>query len=171
MFYTLQQIPLPCWPNFLWVDSFFVIRIKNTRTVFLECFVIILFESTDLSNRSWRIRRYFTPLLSVASFSTYARPKHQNWFMNLSNAFTLMSLREARVKFVYDRFDCEHCLTFDSGTLLAKKNAYKIISSTALRVQSLHLLKFIFWKASSFRSFWHFDSEPHLEIYQQCQLK
>ena len=68
---------------------------------------------------SWRTGRYFTPSISLASLSTYARSNHQISISNLAKAFILFNLREARVNFVYEIFECNKCLTFDTGRLLA----------------------------------------------------
>ena len=79
---------------------FFVIKDKNARTVSLESFVFIPFASTVLSNRSWRTRRYFTPLLFLASLSKYAKSIQEISFLNVANVFIHLNLRVARVKFV-----------------------------------------------------------------------
>ena len=93
--------------------------VKNALTVSLQSFVFIPFASTVLSNRSGRTSRYFTPLISLAGLSTYARSIRQISFLNLANDFILLILRVARVNFVYEGFQCKNCLTFDSGRLLA----------------------------------------------------
>ena len=90
---------------------FFVILLKNTRTVSLASFVFILFASTVLSDRSLRTKRYFTLLFFAANLSTYAKSNQYFSFLNLANSFLLQNLRVASVKFVYEGFECKNCLT------------------------------------------------------------
>ena len=93
------EILFPCQIKFSG-SSLFRNHSQNARTVSLESFVYIPFASTVPSNRSWRTRRHFTPLLSLASLSTYAKSIHQSSFLNLANAFMRLNLRVARVNFV-----------------------------------------------------------------------
>ena len=44
--------------------------------------------------------KHFTPLLSLASLSTYDRSIPDNSFSNVATAFILLNLRVARVNFV-----------------------------------------------------------------------
>ena len=98
--------------DFLFVCRFFfVIKVKNARTVSLESFFSIPFASTVLSNGSWRTNRNFTPLLSLTGSSTYAKSVHQIAFLNLASAFNLLNLRVVRVKLVYKGFERKNCLT------------------------------------------------------------
>ena len=60
----------------------------------------------------------FTPLLSLASLSTYAKSIHQISFLNLANAFIRLNLRVARENFVWEVFECKKCLIFDTDRLL-----------------------------------------------------
>ena len=86
-------------PNFFGMVLFCNDGQKCTNS-FPVTFFFFHFASTVLSNRSWRTRRYFTPLLSLASLSTYAKSIHQILFLNLANAFIRLNLRVARVKFL-----------------------------------------------------------------------
>ena len=65
-----NSVPLPTQK--LLRRFFFVIIVKNSRTVSLESFVFIPFVTTVLSNKSWWTRSYFTLFLSLVSLSTYA---------------------------------------------------------------------------------------------------
>ena len=92
---------------------------KNARTVSFKPFVFIPFACTVLSNRSWWTSRYFTPFLSLATFSTFAKSVDQISVLNLENAFCFMNLRVARVNFVYEGFEGENCRTFETDWLFA----------------------------------------------------
>ena len=90
-------------PQFL-SRFFFAIIVNKCTSRFLAIF-FILFASTVLSDKSGRTNRYFTPLLTLASLSTYARFIHQISFLNLANAFILLNLQVARVNSVYKGFE------------------------------------------------------------------
>ena len=106
------------YPNFLWF-FFLVIISEKVLTVSFESFVFIPFASTVLSNKSWRTSKYFTPLLSFANLSTYARSIHQFSFLNLAKARNLLDLRVACVNLVYDVFECKNSLTFNGESFAA----------------------------------------------------
>ena len=97
----------------------FVIIVENARWFSLECFVFFLFASTVLSNNTWRISGHFTPLLSLASLSTYVTSINHISFLNLANALILLNFGKARVNLVYEGFECKNCLTVDTRRLLA----------------------------------------------------
>ena len=58
------------------------------------------------------------PILSLASVSTYARPRHQKSFLNLRNTVILLNLRSARINLVQEGFEYKNCLVFDASSLL-----------------------------------------------------
>ena len=108
-----------------WSTQFFfglfilVIIFENVLTVSFVSFVFIPFASTVLSNKSWRSSKYFTPLLSFANLSIYARSIHQISFLNLAKALTILNLRVACVNLVYYVFECKEPLTFDGESFVA----------------------------------------------------
>ena len=134
-----------------------------------------LFASMVLSNRSWRTNRNFTPILSLASLSSYANFINKISFFNLASAFIPVNFHVARVNFVLEVSECENCLTFDTGGLLAftelfsGQKQHRLVCTTFADQISL----FIFWKGPSFLSLclWYCDSEPDSEVYQQRQIK
>ena len=54
-----------------------------------------------------------------ANSSTKAKSIHRKSILNLEKAFIFWNFHVAKVKFVYDVFDCKTCLTFDTGGSLA----------------------------------------------------
>ena len=100
------------YPNFLW-SILFGKHFRKNFDCFLRVFVFILFASTVLSNKSWRTSKYFTPLLSFATLSTYVRSIQQTSILNLAKALILLNLRVARVNLLYDVFECINSLTFN----------------------------------------------------------
>ena len=136
---------------------FLVIIFEKVLTVSFESFVFIPFASTVLSNKFWRTSKYFTPLLSFANLSTYARSIHQISFLNLAKARILLNLRVACVNLVYDVFECKNSLTFNGEFCCICQNAHTTICLKSLRVKSLQLLSFRFWKGSKplFLYPWH----------------
>ena len=63
--------------------------------------------SIVLSNTSLRTSKYFIPLLSFASLSTYAKSIHQISILYLANALIRLNLRFASVNFVEGSFECK----------------------------------------------------------------
>ena len=98
---------------------FLVIIFENVLTVSFESFVSIAFASTVLSNKSWRTSKYFTPLLSFANLSTYARSIHQISPFKLAKNLILLNLSVACVNLVYEVFECKNSLTFDGESFAA----------------------------------------------------
>ena len=92
---------------------FLVSIFENVLTVSFESFVFIPLASTVLSNKSRRTSKHFTPLLSSANLSTYARSIHQISFLNLAKALILLNLQVACVNLVYEVFECKKSLSFD----------------------------------------------------------
>ena len=106
------------YSNFLW-SILFGNHFWKSLDCFLRVFVFIPFASTVLSNKYWRTSKYFTPFLSFANLSTYARSIHQFSFLNLAKARILLNLRVACVNLVYDVFECKNALTFNGESSAA----------------------------------------------------
>ena len=108
------------WSTQFFFGVFFLVFIfEKVLSVSFEFFVFIPFASTVLSNKSWRTSKYFTPLLSFANLSTYARSIHQFSFLNLAKALIPLNLRVACVNPVYDVFECKNSLTFNGESFAA----------------------------------------------------
>ena len=128
---------------------FLVIIYENFLTVSFESFVFIPFAPTVLSNKSWWTSKYFKPLLSFANFSTYSRCIHQISSLNLAKALISLNLRVACVNLVHEVFECKNSLTFDGESFAAFcQFAQRTICCKSLRVKSLQLLSFRYWKGS-----------------------
>ena len=104
--------------NFLW-SFVFGNHFWKCFDCFFESFVFIRFASTVLSNNFWGTSKYFTPLLSFANLSTYARSMHQISFLKLAKALILLNLRVACVNLVYDVFECKNSLTSNGESIAA----------------------------------------------------
>ena len=152
---------------------FLVIIFENILTVSFEAFVFNPFASTVLSNKSWRTSKYFTPLLSFGNLSTYARSIHQISFLYLAKALILLYLRVACVNLVYDVFERKNSLTFNGEFCCICQIAHRTICRKSLRVKSLQLLSFRFWKVSKplFLYPWHDCWQQGWEWCWPCQVK
>ena len=106
------------YPIFLWF-ILLVIIFEKLLTVSFESLVFFPFASTVLPNKSWQTSKYFTPKLSFANLSTYARSIHRISPLNLAKTLILLILRVACVNLVYEVFECKHCLTFDGESIAA----------------------------------------------------
>ena len=117
-YFSLQQTLFPCEPK-----VFRTILSCNHSLKWTNCFLGIFcfhpFCIYSSIKQAWRTRRYFTPLLSLASLSTYAKSIHHISFLNLANAFICLNLPVVSVNFVWESFECKNCLTVETYRLLA----------------------------------------------------
>ena len=89
----------PLLSQFLLVRCFFVIIVKNARTVCLESFVFVPFASTVLPKSHVEVEDTLQRFYVSVNHQRMPSP-NTNFFYNLANAFILLNLRVTRLNFV-----------------------------------------------------------------------
>ena len=108
------------WSTQIYFGLFFSVFIsENVLTVSFESFVFIRFASTVLSIKSWRTSKNFTPVLSFAYLSTYARSVHQISILILAKAPIHLIFCVACENLLYGFFEFTNSLTFDGESFAA----------------------------------------------------